>query len=58
MLVVLLTKEYGDTDMICKWDVGVHLTERDQLLSTLLSRVAHIGYGYKCLSDWDHHGDL
>ena len=46
-LVVLLTKECGDTDMTCKWDVGVYLTEYDQPLSTLLSRVAREGYGYK-----------
>ena len=49
--VVLLTKKYGDTGMACKWDIGVHLTERDQLLSTLLLRVAREGYGYKCPSD-------
>ena len=50
-LVVLLTKECEDIDMACKWDIGVHLTERDQLLSTLLSRVAHERYGYKYPSD-------
>ena len=50
-LVILLTKKYGDTDMTCKWDVRVHLTEHDQLLSTLLSRVAHKRYGYKYPSD-------
>ena len=51
MLVVLLTKEYGDTSIACKWDVGVHLTKYGQLLSTLLSGVAREGYGYKCPSD-------
>ena len=50
-LVVLLTKEYGDIDMVCKWDVGVYLTECDQIRSTLLSRVAYEGYGYKYPSD-------
>ena len=50
-LVVLLTKECGDTGMACKWDVRVHLTKHDQLLSTLLSRVAREGYGYKHPSD-------
>ena len=28
-LVVLLTKECGDTSIACKWDVGVYLIECD-----------------------------
>ena len=50
-LVILVTKWCGGTGMAYKWDVGVHLTEHDQLWSTLLSRVAHEGCGYKCFSD-------
>ena len=46
-MVVFLIKECEDTGMACKWDVGVYFTECDQLLSTLLSRIAHEGYGYK-----------
>ena len=37
--------------MASKWDIGVYLTEYDQLVSTLLSRVAHEGYGCKYPSD-------
>ena len=49
--VVLIIKWCGDTGMACKRDIGVHLIERDQLRSTLLSRVACEGYGYKYLSN-------
>ena len=50
-LVILLIKKYGDTDMTYKQDIGVYVTEHDQLLSTLLSRVARKGYGYKYPSE-------
>ena len=51
VLVVLLTKECGDTDMACKRDVGVHLTEYDLLRGTLLLKEARKRYGYKSPSD-------
>ena len=57
-LVVLLTNECRDISMTYKWDVGVHLTEYDQLQSTLLSRVAYEGYGYKYPSDLRSSNDL
>ena len=50
-LILLLTKEHKNIGMACKWNVGVYFTERDQLWSTLLSRVTLKGYGYKYLSD-------
>ena len=48
---VLITKWCGDIGMVYKCDVGVNLIERDQLLSTLLSREARKGYGYECPSN-------
>ena len=42
----------------CKWDVGVYLIERDQLQSTLLSRVAHERMGISVSPTWDHYDDL
>ena len=50
-LVVLLTKECGDTGMPYRWSVGVHFTERDQFRNALLSRDVSSGYGYKYPSD-------
>ncbi len=49
-LVVLLTKECGDTDMSHRWS-GVHFTERDQFRNALLSRDVPSGYGCKYPSD-------
>ena len=50
-LVVLLIKERRDAGMACRWNIGVYFTKRDQLKSTLLSRVTLKGYRYKCPSD-------
>ena len=50
-LVVPLTKEYRDTGMACSGMQEYIHTERDQLWSTLLLKVAHEGYRYKYPSD-------
>ena len=51
-LVVLLTKECGDTGIAYRWDITVHLHWIWPTLELfLLSRFALIEYEYKCPSD-------
>ena len=49
--IIFLTKACGNTSMAYGWFVEVYFTEHDHFWSTLLSRIALMGYGYMCLSD-------
>ena len=58
MLVILLTKECGDTGVTYKWSVW-HFIERDHLRSSLLPKgCSRRDMGIYVPQTWDHQGSL